>query len=529
MDTEHQVSNSNSTSTSTDTGATTELQQAAALHGHQQPLHVRAPFPIIALPRVLRAFVQATADALGVCPEYIATPAIATCATAIGNTHRIGLQPGWTEPSVIWAATLVEGRSQTAAYQAAIAPLKARQEAHDAYYQHETDLYKELKHVKKTDPARWKDLHLGEEPELEEPKAAVLLTAKCSVQALLTLLADNLRGLALTQDDLSGFFSKDDPGGGGRGKCAEYLEFYNAETIKRHRPNGKPLFVQNAALSIFGTCQAAAFRKAIGVEGHSRNPVENLLAARFIVTSPATGTTPLTVPILTTPQTVREPGETGDYHRLIDKLLALPLIHDVEAFLRPQPTIVPLLPRAQEQFATFVTEHEQQIATLGKPTLRSHYANLVPVAARLALIFYLCDQATQQLGDLSGGKGVQERHMLAGIALARWYGREAMRVHGGHGSNAQWVQQDLLKLIRNHGGSITPRALGRVRERWANPEAAELALRALERDGHGKFVTEPADGGGRGRPSFRFQLFEHAAHPPTDKNAGTLGNNDYCQ
>lgn len=64
--------------------------------------------------------------------------------------------------------------------------------------------------------------------------------------------------------------------------------------------------------------------------------------------------------------------------------------------------------------------------------------------------------------------------------------------------------------------------MGRVWRRWCDPVAAEMALRTLERAGHGELVTEPAEGG-RGRPSFRFRLFDHPEHPAVDQNAQTPG------
>ena len=71
-------------------------------------------------------------------------------------------------------------------------------------------------------------------------------------------------------------------------------------------------------------------------------------------------------------------------------------------------------------------------------------------------------------------------------------------------------------------GTITPRAMGRIRRRWANPEVAKRALRALEQAGHGKLVEEPAEGG-RGRPTLYFEPHPAPEHPAVDNNAETPG------
>jgi hypothetical protein len=90
-------------------GVSEELMLAATASGPKckdQP-YIRAPFPAVALPRVLRKFCMAAAEAMGVPLECLATPALATCAAAIGNTCRVRLSGTWSEPAVIWAVTLM--------------------------------------------------------------------------------------------------------------------------------------------------------------------------------------------------------------------------------------------------------------------------------------------------------------------------------------------------------------------------------------------------------------------------------------
>jgi hypothetical protein len=478
------------------------LRQAARVGGGggpdaPVPPDGRVPFPVHALPAVLRQFVQDVAEALGVPPECVATPALATCATAIGNTCRICVQLSQTEPSVLWAVTLLEHDSWLApAYHAAIAPLVARQDQYDAQYQEEEEFYTRAKQLKKSDPAKWKRYNAGYTDDPEKPAPAYLFTAKGTVDTLATLLARHPRGLALMQDDLSGFVA-------GLGACqrdggekeANFLEFYNAGTVKLNRINRR-IFVPTAALSILGTCPPTVFRKAIGAMGSNRKPVVNRLAASFILASPEPKPQP---------RRASKPCETGPYHHLIGELLAMPLPLDPDG--RTEPTLVPMLPEAQESFYTFVDEHDAQTAAIRNPALRAHYANLGAVAARLALIFYLCDNVSRQPGELPDGAGVQERHVLAGIALARWYGLEATRVYAEGQVAGDRNVKKLLELARSHGGHITVGEMSRAKFRWRNPTLAEADMHALARAGHGKVITTTPGSQG-GRPSMQFVLAE---------------------
>jgi hypothetical protein len=501
------------------TGPEEELAIAAMVNGPEckdQP-YIRAAFPLIALPRVLRQFVVDTAHAFGIAPECIATPALATCATAIGNTCRIRLAPNWSEPSVLWAVTLMEsGTMKTPAYNAAFDPLRAAQRLAEEQYTRDVTAFKRSKAQYEQDATMYKtnpgaDGTQGPPVEPQEPTPVDYYRSDATVEALGVLFSRNPRGLAMTRDELSAFFASFGVYKGGRGGDeAAYLEFFNAGSVKLNRAGGKRIYVHAAALSIFGTCQPVVFENAIGALGRGANQVENGLAARFLIACPEA-------------RPKRwinyKPVPTRFYWAMVAQLLSIPLPVDADG--RADPAMIGVQPDAQEMYQRFVQEHGVHTGSITNPALRFHYAKLEAIAARLALIFYLCDGATN---ELVGPPGVQLRHILGGIAVARWFGREAARVYDGYDSRAERekreqleVQCELLENIREHGGTITPRAMGRIRRRWCNPQVAEMALRALVRDGYGELGMEPACGG-RGRPSFRFKLFDY---PVADQNAET--------
>jgi hypothetical protein len=258
-------------------------------------------------------------------------------------------------------------------------------------------------------------------------------------------------------------------------------------------------------LSIFGTCQPAVFVHAVGASGSKSNQVDNGLAARFLIASPEGK-----------PKSWRDPKpyNARPYHAMIAELLSIPLPVDAEG--RVSPACIVLQPAATERFKEFVNEHGKQTAGIANAALRYHYAKLEAVAARLALIFYLCDVATQ---DLAGPPGIQERHILSGIALARWFGREALRVYEGYESAAEREKHELLQEIKDHGGVITFREMARMRKRWGDPLAAEMALRNLARSGYGE-ITVVGAGPQGGRPSLQFKLYDQPRLPHDPPDAG---------
>jgi hypothetical protein len=95
--------------------------------------------------------------------------------------------------------------------------------------------------------------------------------------------------------------------------------------------------------------------------------------------------------------------------------------------------------------------------------------------------------------------------MTAGIALARWFAKEAERVYAAmEEAKGEAETADLLAFIRSKGGRTTPRDVHRWRfSRYPSCEAAEAALHKL--DGRGRWATGTVGPDG-GRPPTWFIL-----------------------
>jgi hypothetical protein len=512
-------------------GVREELLQAAEVGGPHGtvPPHEREPFPTDVLPEVPRQFVHEVAEALGVAPECVATHVIATCAAAIGNTCRVRVNDNWQEPPIIWAVTLMEsGSMKTPAYNAAVEPLHLAQRAAESRYRQELSDYKKAKAEYDALTRAWSAPGTTAEApgaiaEPVEPRHVDYYTGNSTVEALAILSERNPRGLAFTTDELAGFFTSFGAYKGGRGGDeAQYLQMYSAGPIKLDRANGKHICVPQAALSIFGTCQPAVFRKLLRADGRGHNQIENGMASRFLIAAPAQK-----------PKRWRQlkAVDKAPYTKMIGSLLSIPMPLGEDG--NGVPVVIPMSPEAEKRFGEFYNEHNDQTAAIENAPTRYHYAKLEAMPARLALIFCLCDAVTEPTG---GPPVVQERHVQAGIALTRWYGREAWRFYEGDETQAQreereqqerekQEQQELRKLldaIHESGGSISPREMRDLDIRWRDPLAAEKKLKALARAGHGQLVDQPPGPQG-GRPCRRFWHKERMNSPEPPENLQNHG------
>ena len=93
------------------------------------PAPAFAPFPVDVLPEPIRSFVAGAAKSIGCDPSFVALPLLSALASAIGNTYRIELKRGWTEPAALWTAIVGEsGTHKTPAFAAALGPLRRIQQ-----------------------------------------------------------------------------------------------------------------------------------------------------------------------------------------------------------------------------------------------------------------------------------------------------------------------------------------------------------------------------------------------------------------
>lgn len=109
------------------------------------------------------------------CPgEFIGLPALIACAAAIGNSRRVQLKNGWSEPSILWGAIVgPSGSLKSPALDLAVGPMRdlqreASEEHRDARdnFDEETIQYQEA--IK-----QWREEKSGEKPPAK-PKRPVM-------------------------------------------------------------------------------------------------------------------------------------------------------------------------------------------------------------------------------------------------------------------------------------------------------------------------------------------------------------------
>lgn len=456
------------------------------------------PFPLPALPPVMREYVDAAAAAIGCDPALVALPALAVAAGCIGNSRALRLKRGWSEPAIVWALTIApSGAQKTPAFAAAVDPLTAIQMEKVDERQNELDGYeRELREWRKK-----KRGERGDEPE--EPKAETCyITTETTVESVALLLRDNPRGLLMARDELDGWFqSFARYKQGGATDRPHWLELSRAGSLRIHRVSRPPVSVRRASVSVTGTIQPTVLATALDAAALAAG-----LGARFLMAKPPRP-----------PRRWSEAEVSEDLvSRYTDLLRGLLGLKMNDAANR-SPHFLTLTTAAKQNFIDWFLAWGEKQDAARQGAEAAALAKLEGYAARLALVHHVLAHKAVEVSDL---REVGEQSIQCGITLVEWFAAEARRIYGSLRETEEESRlRELTEWIQARGGETTPGDLrDSCRGRYPSAPDAEAALCELVEAGCGHWVCR-SPGPNGGRPAQVFRL----AAPETSKNSRDIG------
>ncbi len=470
------------------------------------------PFPVEALPEPVRGFVQTGAKAIGCDLSFIALPMLAALASAIGNTRRIRLKQGWTEPPILWCAVVAEsGDKKSPPLDLVKRPLEKRQRK--SFKEHAERMNQYLREMQDHDQnlKEWGKSGNGDPPVPPiEPVVDRCWFDDATVEAIAVLLQQQPRGLLRITDELSGWLGGFDRYSVSKGgDVAKWLEMHGGRSmmVDRKTGNHRTLYVQRAAVSIAGTIQPDVLGPALGKEHFA-----NGLAARLLLACPPKR-------VLRWTDDDIDPETENSIECLFDWLFELRPNSDGDG--EPYPKAVDLTPAGKREFVQFYNEHADERANL-TGALSAAWSKLEGYAARFALVIHFTRLAA---GDstLENPDAVDAASIRAGVVFSRWFGNEARRMYAILSeSDEERENRRLADWIERKGGSVTVREVQQGHRRFRLATDAEAALQPLVEAGYGDW--EPPSPDKRGRPTRRFALSTPSTVYGNTPNPGEEGH-----
>lgn len=420
-------------------------------------------FPTHLHPAPVAEYVRSAALALGCDEAMIGVAALPVLAAAIGNSYRVELKSSWTEPAILWAAVIQRsGTMKSPALEKALAPINLLElEMRDEYLER-MELYEAEQ--SEYDARSKTDRKKVEAPI--KPSRRRYRVSDTTVESIAFVHAENPRGLLLARDELAGFLGSFDRYNRGGADMQSYIEMYDGRFVQIDRKTSKPpvMDIRYPAVSIVGTSQPKVFFEDKITPAH----FESGFLQRWLIVYPPEQ------PRRWTDADI-DPGVKSRYFDLVRRLSDLPF--------HGEPQRTGLSRGAKDLFKNFCDGNADLIYSLPEGALRSSLSKIEAIAARLALIFHLCE----------GGEAspVSRDTMQRAIWMGEWFRYELTRIYDTQGLHERSISRD-ERLAAELPATFTWKdvaSLWGVKKRAAYKIISRLIDKKLAEDaGHGKFA-----------------------------------------
>ena len=405
------------------------------------------PFPIEIFPRAIADYVTATAEAMQVDPAFVAIPALAACAAAVGNSRVLRINACWVERACLWTAIIADsGSRKTPAFKSALAPLWAvNQEqmgVNDVAIRDWRTACEQCKKGEKHPP---------------KPIESRTVIQDCTVERLGALLSENPKGLLMAENELKGWFdgfTRYSPGSA----ASYWLNFFDGATTVVDRIGRPSIGLNHPLVSVTGTSQPAVMGKLLDADAWSSG-----LAPRLIIAMPPVDFVLYRSP----PKVIAGQAEYEDILTFCATNLdgvGLELNFDTAAY---------------EMWETDLNTRKRHAFYNTSGSRRAHLSKIEAIPARWSLIHHVLTGAATK--SPSWNNPIPIASIEAGCTLARWVEGETARVMGLLSTAGQESSDDQwFRALQAWPNGVTAAELSRYHHgKLPNSTAAEILLKRL--------------------------------------------------
>lgn len=419
------------------------------------------PFPIAVLPEPAARLVVEGAGAIGCSPDFIAVPALAVAAGAIGRSASLMLKPGYFASATVYAASIgPPSDGKTPGQKVAAAAIRRIDEALEAEYEAALERWKEEVAEGGQDGKKQKP------PPRPRPQRIDI--DDITMEAIPVLLQDNPRGLIMVRDELTAFVLGMNQFKGGKGNDrSNALKIWSGDSIKKDRVNHEdnvPVRCAHPALTIVGGLTPDMLGELLDPKGRADGFLDRFLLA-YPDAKPVADWTDRGIP----------EDVSDDWCGLVARLWQRSLnVKDGRAV----PHVAHFSPDGKAGWSDHYNAHAAEMnASDFPPSLRGPWGKFREYAGRLSLILALMDHAAGPTADPGAVPNVEGRHVRDAWTLVDYFKSHAKRVHAaiaqGRGIGGGPVVEAIVGWFREgHRSSFSERDLKQAR-RWIEP--ADLA------------------------------------------------------
>lgn len=441
-----------------------------------------APFPLDALPGVLRDFIREAAEALPCPPDFVGVPLLSVLGAAIGAGRVLEVKPGWREAPRLWTAVIASpGTKKSPALRQAVAPLDDIQSKMDGQHRKAHADYRDLKARWEVDHRMWQTA-LRKNPgaararpvEPTEPVPTQVFCTDVTIEALATLLEQNPRGVLFLRDELTAWVRAMDQYRGGKGADRQHwLSLWSGAPVAINRKGSAPVRLASPFVAVTGCLPPELLSELADRQNREDGFLHRVLCAYPAPTAPRWSDATV------------DPATVASTCRLVERLFN-------ENAYTATPAIAVFTPTAMDTFRDWLKRHMGELSAPDfAPSLSGPWLKLEAYCARLALIVH---EARWAAGETVDRDRVDSTSVESAILLIEYFKTHTHRVYAEvvTSSTDRRIHAALAWITRQPQKTTTARDLLRAKVAGvATARDASQLLDELEARGHGTVTRLP--------------------------------------
>jgi hypothetical protein len=366
-----------------------------------------ARFPVDVFPLKLQELISGAETALGLNPCFFSTSILFAAASAIGNTYRLEVKKGYYQRPILYLVLVGNpNTNKSGALRFALDPIKKADQAKYEKYKSEKEEYDFANDLSKRDKEE-----AGLKGAVPPPIYSRTLVSDITPEALASVHLDNLRGVSVFRDELSGWvkdFNRYRKGG----EMEMWLSCWNGETLIIDRKSGEPIRIQNSFIGVAGTIQPGVLGNLGKGDRSSNGFIDRLLFSWPMGQEKVEWTEDeINLPLL------------ESYENAINRLLSLSM--DTEGKLNT----LSLSKEARESLFHFFNKENKRLCDEAEnDTLKGIYGKFDIHTIRFIIVLHLLHWSYKETG-ISPSTIIKEETVQMAIRVSRYFQKQALKVY----------------------------------------------------------------------------------------------------
>jgi len=245
------------------------VKQVVALQSEPKIRYENIEFPLDIFPVEIQNYIIQCNETLDSSIDYMGCSFLWLLSVIIGNSVKIQVKPGWTEPATVWMTIVGKaGIGKTPSIYNIVGPVQRENNREIRKFVKSFDKYNEFMALDKKDKENTE--------QIKKPKKTQFIADDITLEALVDMHEENKNSIGVFKDELAGWIK--DMNKYRAGSDLEFwLSTWSAKSVSLNRKTAKSSFVAHPLIPVLGGIQPGIFDTFYNEENKDNGFIDRML------------------------------------------------------------------------------------------------------------------------------------------------------------------------------------------------------------------------------------------------------------